>query len=429
MTGREWKIGVAGLGSVGAALVKVLAERPAFAPGGERVRVTGVSARDKSKDRGVDLSNFAWFDDPVALAASDDIDVFVELIGGVEGAAKAAVDAAILAGKPVVTANKALIACHGHALARLAESKSVGLYYEAAVMGGVPAVKLVREGLLGEGVTRIAGILNGTCNFILSEMERTERSFAEVLAEAQRLGYAEADPTTDVGGFDAGHKIGILAALAFGGAPNMAAAEIDGIERVALLDIRLARDLGYRIKLIASAVKGEGGASVRVNPALVPLDHPLARAGGALNALFVSGERIGEIYLQGPGAGGAPTAAAVLADLCDLMAGGRRPVFGAPAHTLQPLAPADRSSQLGKAFIRIMVRDEPGAIAAVSEALAKAGVSIDSFLQRSVQDTGHVPIVLITHAASDGAITDALEHIAALSTVVEPPRMIRVAAI
>ena len=426
---REWKIGIAGLGSVGAALVKALAERPGFAPGGDTVRLIGVSARDKSRDRGVDLSHLAWIDDPVELASSADIDVFIELIGGSEGPARMAVEAALKAGKPVVTANKALIACHGGALSQLAEEKGVGLHYEAAVMGGVPAVKLVREGLLGEEVTRIAGILNGTCNFILSEMEKTERSFAAVLAEAQRLGYAEADPTTDVGGFDAGHKIAILAALAFGGAPNMAAAEIDGIERVELLDIHLARDLGYRIKLIASAVKGKGGASVRVNPALVPLDHPLARAGGALNALFIGGERIGEIYLQGPGAGGAPTAAAVVADLCDLIAGARRPVFGAPAKDLRPLPPADRASQLGKAFIRIMVRDVPGTIAAVSEALAKAGVSIDSFLQRSVQDTGHVPIVLITHAASDGAITDALDHIAALSTVVEPPRMIRVAAI
>jgi homoserine dehydrogenase len=429
MSGREWKIGVAGLGSVGAALVKALADHPGFAPGGDTSRVTGVSARDKAKDRGTDLSSAAWFDDPVTLALSPEVDVFVELIGGSEGPARAAVEAALEAGKPVVTANKALIACHGHALARLAEEKGVGLYYEAAVMGGVPAVKLVREGLLGEGVTRVAGILNGTCNFILSEMERTERSFGEVLAEAQRLGYAEADPTTDVGGFDAGHKIAILAALAFGGAPNMAAAEIDGIARVELLDIRLARDLGYRIKLIALAVQGAGGADVRVNPALVPLDHPLARAGGALNALFIGGERIGELYLQGPGAGGAPTAAAVVADLCDLAAGSRRPVFGAPARTLAPLAAVDRSRQLGKAFIRIMVRDVPGTIAAVSEALAKAGVSIDSFLQRSVQDTGHVPIVLITHAASDGAIKDALDHIAALSTVVEPPRMIRVAAI
>ena len=429
MSGREWKIGVAGLGSVGAALVKALKERPAFAPGGDSVRVGGVSARDKAKDRGLDHSGLAWFDNPVALATSPDIDVFVELIGGSEGPARAAVEAALNAGKPVVTANKALIACHGEGLARLAEDKGVGLYYEAAVMGGVPAVKLLREGLLGEAVTRIAGILNGTCNFILSEMESTERSFGEVLSEAQRLGYAEADPTTDVGGFDAGHKIAILAALAFGGAPNMAAAQIDGIERVELLDIRLARDLGYRIKLIASAVKGPGGASVRVNPALVPLDHPLARAGGALNALFIGGERIGEIYLQGPGAGGAPTAAAVVADLSDLISGARRPVFGAPAKNLQPLAPADQASRLGKAFIRIMVRDVPGTIAAVSEALAKAGVSIDSFLQRSVQDTGHVPIVLITHAASDGAIEDAIDHIAALSTVVEPPRMIRVAAI
>ncbi len=426
---REWRIGVAGLGSVGASLVKALAARPDFAPGGDTVRIVAVSARDERRDRNVDLKSYQWFDDPVALASAPDVDVLVELIGGAEGPARSAVEAALKAGKPVVTANKALMATHGHALARMAEDKGVGLHFEAAVMGGVPAVKLVREGLLGEQIASIDGILNGTCNFILSEMESTERSFGEVLAEAQRLGYAEADPTTDVGGFDAGHKIAILAALAFGGTPNIAAAEIEGIAGVELLDIRLARDLGYRIKLIASAVGGETGASVRVNPALVPLNHPLAQAGGALNALFIGGGRIGQIYLQGPGAGGEPTAAAVVADLCDLMTGAKRPVFGRPAATLSPLPALDRGSQRGKAFVRVMVRDVPGTIAAVSEALAKAGVSIDSFLQRSVQDTGHVPIVLITHAASDGAIRDALDHIAALSTVVEPPRMIRVAAI
>ena len=425
---KPWRIGVAGLGVVGGSLVKFLAEQPDFAPAGARAVVTGVCARSR-KDRGLDLSGATWFDDPVALAKSGEIDLFVELVGGSEGVAKAAVEAALEHGKPVVTANKALLAAHGQALARLAESNGVPLLYEASVMGGVPAVKMLREGLSGEDVTSVAGILNGTCNFILSEMERTERGFAEVLAEAQKLGYAEADPTTDVGGFDAAHKIAILAALAFGGAPHLDIVEIEGIDKVDLIDIRLARDLGYRIKLIASAERDGESARLRVNPALVPLAHPLAQAGGALNALFIEGRRIGRIYMQGPGAGGPATAAAVAADIADAMARPHRPVFQAAAESLNKPGGAGPGDHRDKAFLRLMVKDRPGVIAAVSEALAKADVSIDSFLQKPVEDTGHVPIVLITHPASTAALDDAVRHIAALEAIVEAPRRIRVARI
>ncbi|HEX7885655.1 MAG TPA: homoserine dehydrogenase, partial [Phenylobacterium sp.] len=255
MSGPVWNIGVAGLGTVGAGLLTYLAQNPSFAPAGHRAVVSAVSARSRSRPRPCDISELAWFDDPVALASSPDIDLFVELIGGSDGPAKAAVEAALKAGKPVVTANKALIAEHGAELAALAEEVGKPLLFEAAVMGGVPAVKIVRESLVGNEIHSIAGILNGTCNYILTEMEATGRAFADVLAEAQRLGYAEADPTMDVGGFDAAHKISILAALAFGCAPNFAAAEIEGIEQVDLLDIRMARDLGYRIKLVASAAR------------------------------------------------------------------------------------------------------------------------------------------------------------------------------
>ena len=427
--GKTWRIGVAGLGTVGAGLLKFLAERPAFAPAPARVVVAGVSARSRSRPRPVDISQIAWFDDPAALAVSPDIDLFVELIGGSDGVAKLAVEAALKAGKPVVTANKALLAEHGLELAQLAEATGAPLVFEAAVMGGAPAVKMLREGLVGDDVDAVAGILNGTCNFILTEMERSGRAFGEVLAEAQRLGYAEADPTMDVGGFDAAHKISLLAALAFGGAPNFAAAEVEGIEAVELVDIRLARELGYRIKLIASARREEGGASVRVHPALVPLDHPLAQAGGSLNALFIEGRRIGRLFLQGPGAGAGPTAAAVAADIADVVAGARRPVFQRPAAGLSLLASIDPHHRAGKAFVRILVRDRPGVIAAVSEALAKAGVSIDSFLQRPVEDTGLVPIVLTTQPASEDAVRDAVDHIEALDAVVERPHMIRIAQI
>ena len=425
----EWGIGIAGLGNVGGGLINTLSERPDFAPAGARAKVVGVSARSRSRPRPFDISNLAWFDDPVALATAPEVDLFVELIGGSDGPAKAAVEAALKAGKPVVTANKALIAEHGLELAKLAESTGAALVFEAAVMGGTPAVKMLREGLVAEEVDSLAGILNGTCNYILTTMEASGRSFADVLAEAQRLGYAEADPTMDVGGFDAAHKISILAALAFGAAPNFAAADIEGIDQVELIDIRLAHDLGYRIKLIASAMREEGGASVRVHPMLCPLDHPLAQAGGALNGLFIEGRRIGRIYLQGPGAGAGPTAAAVAADIADVMADATRPVFQRPATSLAPLRAVDPGHRVGKAYVRILVRDRPGVIAAVSEALAKAGVSIDSILQRPVDDTGQVPIVLTTQPASEAAVADALDHIAALDAVVERPRMFRIARI
>ena len=429
MTSRTWRIGVAGLGTVGAGLLDFLSDRPEFAPAAGRAVITGVSARSRSRPRPFDISNLPWFDDPVALAMSPEIDIFVELIGGSDGPAKAAVEAALNAGKPVVTANKALIAEHGAELAVLAEAKGVPLAFEAAVMGGVPAVKMVREALVGDDIRSIAGILNGTCNYILTEMEAGGRAFADVLADAQRLGYAEADPTMDVGGFDAAHKITILAALAFGCAPTYAAAEIEGIEQVDLLDIRMARDLGYRIKLVASADRSADGVLVRVHPSLTPLNHPLAQAGGALNALFIEGARTGRIFVQGPGAGAGPTAAAVAADIADVMAGGVRPVFQAPAGSLRPFQPVDPSRSLSRAYLRFLVKDEPGVIAAVSETLAEAGVSIESFLQKPVENAEGVPIVLTTHEAAESVLAAAIEQIAGLPAVLDRPRMLRIARI
>lgn len=426
---KSWRIGVAGLGTVGAGLLTFLAEHPDFAPAGGRATVTGVSARSRSRPRPFDISGLPWFDDPVALAQSAEVDLFVELIGGSDGPAKAAVEAALSAGKPVVTANKALIAEHGAELAALAESRGVPLLFEAAVMGGVPAVKMVREALVGDEIKSVAGILNGTCNYILTEMEATGRSFAEVLGEAQRLGYAEADPTMDVGGFDAAHKITILAALAFGCAPNFGAAEIEGIDQVDLLDIRMARDLGYRIKLVASAERSADGVLVRVHPSLAPLNHPLAQAGGALNALFIEGSRIGRIFLQGPGAGSGPTAAAVAADIADVMTGALRPVFQGPAGSLKPFEPIDPSRMTGRAYLRFLVKDEPGVIAAVSETLAEAGVSIESFLQKPTEGAEGVPIVLTTHAVAESALSAAVERIAGLPAVLDRPHLLRIARI
>ena len=426
---KTWRIGVAGLGTVGAGLLNFLSERPDFAPAGGRAAVTGVSARSKSRQRPVDISNVPWFDDAAQLAASPDNDIFVELIGGSDGPAKVAVETALKAGKSVVTANKALIAEHGAELAALAEEKGVPLLFEAAVMGGTPAVKMLREAMVGDEVQSLAGILNGTCNYILTEMEASGRPFADVLADAQRLGYAEADPTMDVGGFDAAHKISILAALAFGCAPNYAAAEIEGIDAIDILDIRMAKDLGYRIKLVASADRSPDGVLVRVHPSLAPLNHPLAQAGGALNALFIEGTRIGRIYIQGPGAGAGPTAAAVAADIADVMTGARRPVFQAPASSLSPFTPVDPRRSVSRAYMRLLVRDEPGVIAAVSETLAEAGVSIESFLQKPVADAGGVPIVLTTHAVAESVLIAAVDKIAGLPAVIDRPRLLRIARI
>ena len=429
MANKTWRVGVAGLGTVGGGLIKFLQEKPGFAPAGGKAVVTGVSARNRSRKRDFDISGYTWFDDPVALASSPEIDLFVELVGGSDGPAKAAVEAALNHGKPVVTANKALIAEHGQELAALAEAKGVPLLFEAAVMGGVPAVKMVREALVGEALVSIAGILNGTCNYILTEMEKTGRSFADVLAEAQRLGYAESDPTMDIGGFDAGHKITILAALAFDCAPNYAEAEIEGIEQVELADIRLAHDLGYRIKLVASAETIDGGVSVRVHPALAPLDHPLAQANGALNALFIEGRRIGRIFVQGPGAGAGPTAAAVAADIADVMAGAVRPVFQSAAQSLK-IAPQVQGEQRQiRAYLRLLVQDVPGVIAAISETLAEENVSIDSFLQKPSHDAGSVPIVLTTHATPEPVLLRAIQRIGALPHMLAPPRMIRIARV
>jgi homoserine dehydrogenase len=424
---KTWRIGVAGLGTVGGGLLSFLDADPDFAPAVGRAVVTGISARSRSRSRPVDISAMQWFDDPVALAKSPDNDIFVELIGGSDGPAKAAVEAALAMGKPVVTANKALIASHGAQLAALAEAKGVPLLFEAAVMGGTPAVKMLREALVGEEVISVAGILNGTCNYILTEMETKGSAFADVLAEAQRLGYAEADPTTDVGGFDAAHKITILAALAFGCAPDFASAEIEGVDQVDLDDIKLAHDLGYRIRLVASAVREGQGVAVRVHPALAPFGHPLAETRGALNALFIEGRRIGRIFLQGPGAGAGPTAAAVAADIADVMTASRRPVFQSAASGLKFAPVIDPANRISRVFIRLLVRDQPGVIAAVSETLAEAGVSIDGFLQKSAQSDGGVPIVMTTHATAESVVFEALERIAGLSSMLQPPKLLRIA--
>ena len=430
---RPFRVAVAGLGTVGAGVVRLLDGNAALvaARAGRPVTVVAVSARDRARDRGLRLDGVAWFDDPLALATAPGVDVVVEAIGGAEGPARALVEACLAAGRPVVTANKALLAVHGAALSRAAEATGTALAFEAAVAGGIPAIKALREGLAGNRIDRVAGILNGTCNYILTTMAEEGREFAQVLADAQRLGYAEADPAFDVDGVDAAHKLSILAALAFGRAVAFGAVHVEGIRSVSALDIAFARELGYRIKLLGIARRTEDGIEARVHPCMVPLSDPIARVDGVFNAVVAEGDQVGRVMLQGRGAGGGPTASAVAADLVDLARGRVTPVWGVPDAELEGggLPAADvppMSSHTGAYYLRLMVVDRPGVIADVAAALRDAGVSMESMLQRGRAPGEAVPVVLTTHLTRESAMRGAVERIAGLPAVTEAPVTIRI---
>ena len=412
------RVGIAGLGTVGGGVLKLFAQDNARLT--DKLQLVAVSARDRGRTRGADVSAYRWFDDAVDMAAQPDIDVVVELIGGGEGVARRTVETALRRGAHVVTANKALLALHGAALAQMAEASGARLLFEAAVGGGVPMVKALRESLAGSRASAVAGILNGTCNYILTEMETSGRSFAEVLAEAQRMGYAEADPSMDVGGFDAAHKLAILSAIAFGARPDFEHVRVEGVERVSLTDIRLASKLGYRIKLIAKGALTESGVEMHVRPALLALDHPLANVDGSLNALVVDAEPAGRLTFIGRGAGEGPTAASVASDLIDLGEGRAGHAFGRP---LAQLAAAPRASpaERGRYYMRLLVRDRPGVVAAISDRLAHEQISIESFLQMPVHEGPDVPIVLTTQPCARGAVEIAVAAIEALEVTAEPP--------
>jgi len=423
MSAVKLRVGVAGLGTVGAGLLKLFAE-----PGGrlnERMMLTAISARDRNKPRGVKIAAYRWVDDPAALAADPEIDVVVELMGGAEGAARRTVETALARGAHVVTANKALMAIHGAQLAETAERTGARLLFEAAVGGGVPMIKALKESLAGCSASAVAGILNGTCNYILTEMETTGRGFADVLADAQRMGYAEADPTTDVGGFDAAHKLTLLSAIAFGARPDYEHVRIQGIERVSLTDIRFAGKLGYRIKLIAKAALTAQGVDMHVRPALLAFDHPLANIGGSLNALVVDADPVGQLTFIGRGAGEGPTAASVMADLLDIAEGRGGAAFGRP---LSQLAAAPRAAPVerGRFYMRFLVKDRPGVVAAISDRLAHEDISIESFLQMPPPEGNAVPIVLTTQACARPAIDASVAAIEALDVVTEAPYVLPV---
>ncbi len=422
------RVGLAGLGTVGAGVLALLAANAdvVTARAGRRIAVTAVSARTRDRDRGVSLAGLRWHDDPVALAADPDVDVVVELIGGADGPARALVEAALAARRPVVTANKAMLAVHGAELARAAEAAGVALAFEAAVAGGIPVIKAVREGLAGNRISRISGILNGTCNYILTRMRAEGRDFAEILGDAQRLGYAEADPSFDIDGIDAAHKLAILAALAFGRPVAFGAVHIEGIRGISALDIGFAGELGYRIKLLGLAHATSDGISARVYPALLAEDAPLARVDGVYNAVVTEGDFVGRLMLEGRGAGAGPTASAVVADLIDLARGRATPVWGAAAGALSDAPSVPIAAHVGCYYLRLMVVDRPGVIADVAAVLRDHGVSLESMLQRGRAPGETVAVVLVTHETRESAMRAALDRIGALDAVLEPPTMLRI---
>jgi homoserine dehydrogenase len=423
------KIAIAGLGTVGGGVIKALATRQAMlaAQAGRGLEVSAVSARDAKKKRDFPVANFIA--DPVALASSD-ADVVVELIGGDEGIARKLVEAALENGKHVVTANKALLAKHGKRLAEMAEAKGLQLKFEAAVAGGIPIVTTLREALIAHGVDAVKGILNGTCNYILTEMEVTGRGFADVLKEAQAKGYAEADPTLDIGGGDTAHKLALLASLAFGTAPDLANMTIEGIEHITAADISFASEFGFRIKLLGVARQtydknGVGsGIDQRVHPAMVRARTPLANVDGAANGVVVDASAAGSFFFSGRGAGEAPTASAVVSDIVEIARGSFGPVFGRPASSLKALTPADPGATQSPWYLRFEVLDVPGVLAEIAGHLSKASVSIESMIQRGRAPSESVSIVMITHEATQHAVEGALKAIAASDKVKARPCMI-----
>ncbi len=433
------RLGVAGLGIVGCGLLRLMethASRLAETAG-RPIVVAGVSARTRDKARGVKLDGLPWFTDPVALAADRSIDVLVELIGGEDGAAKEAVQAALAAGKSVITANKALLARHGADLARLAEEKGVALNFEAAVAGGIPVIKTLRESLANNRIRRVYGILNGTCNYILTKMQDEHRAFADVLKEAQVKGYAESDPTFDIGGFDTAHKLALLTSLAFGTRVAFDQIDVEGIEGITQADIEAAEDLGYRIKLLGVALQTESGIEQRVHPAMVPQHSAIAEVSGVTNAVAIDGDSVGTLLLVGPGAGAAPTASAVMGDILDIARGAASYPFRVPAARLRPYTRATLGRHHGAYYVRLAVYDRPGTMAGIAGRMGERQVSLESIVQRRPrgaqiginargQPGAPTPVILITHETTEEAIRAALDAIHRDGHVAEVPQMIRI---
>jgi homoserine dehydrogenase len=432
------KVGLAGLGTVGMAVVDLLdrGRDKLAARCGRAIEVVAVSARSRGKKRGIDLKKFRWFADPAKLAADPAIDVVVEVIGGEGDPAKRVIEIALAASKPVVTANKALLARHGYRLAVLAERHHVALNFEASVAGGIPIVKTLREGLNGSSFTRIYGILNGTCNYILSRMEQDRLAFDECLRDAQRLGYAEADPSFDVEGHDTAQKLAILSSLAFGTRIDPAAIYVEGISSITLADLDAAAELGYRVKLLGVAVKTDAGIEQRVHPTMVPRASAIAQVMGVTNAVTVDADGLAPITLVGPGAGGAATASAIVSDLADIARGVRTPPFGRPATRMTAVRKAPMQRHEGGYYIRLLARDRPGSAATIARRLAQQQISLESIVQRheisglATDQRGRsgepVPVILITYATTEDAVRKALAAVRRDRVISGQPQVIRI---
>jgi homoserine dehydrogenase len=420
------RLGLAGLGTVGIGVVKIVQRHAGLiaARAGRAVQITAVSARDRTRTRDADLSAYAWESDPAALARRDDIDVFIEVMGGADGPAKQATEAAIAAGKDVVSANKALLAHHGQALAEAAEAKGHVIRFEAAVAGGIPAVKALTEGLAGNRIRRVMGVMNGSCNYILTRMESAGLPYEVVFEEARALGYLEADPDLDVGGIDAGHKLSLLAAIAFGTRVSFDAVELEGIGKISIEDIRHAADLGFRIKLLGVAQVTGRGLEQRMTPCLVPADSPLGQLQGGTNMVVLEGDAAGQIVLRGAGAGEGPTASAVMADVIDIARGSRLSTFGQPAHTLARPMPAAAATPAPH-YLRMTLLDKPGALAKIATALGDAGISIDRMRQYGHLGA-HAPVLIVTHKAAPQDIAHAISRFATTGVLVGEPVAIRI---
>jgi homoserine dehydrogenase len=432
------KVGLAGLGTVGSAVVHLVHQgREQFiARCGRPIEIVAVSARARGKKRGFDLKKFRFFSDPVAMARDPSIDVMVEVIGGAGDPAKRIVEAALGAGKPVVTANKALLAAHGQKLAALAERRQVALNFEASVAGGIPIVKTLREGLSGASFTRIYGILNGTCNYMLTRMGEERLAYADCLRDAQALGYAEADPSFDVEGHDTAQKLAILASLAFGTKIDPRAIYVEGISSITLADLDAASELGYRVKLLGVAVKTEAGIEQRVHPTMVPKESAIAQVMGVTNAVTMDAEGLAPITLVGPGAGGAATASAIVADLADIARGVRTPPFGRPVERMTAIRKAPMQRHEGGYYIRLLARDRPGTAATIARRLAQQNISLESIVQRHPPGSRGaaapgrsgeaVPVIMITYATSEDAVRKALAAVRRDKVVSGRPQVIRI---
>lgn len=423
------RLGIAGLGTVGAGVVQIVQRHGDMLAtrAGRPITISAICARDRNLDRGVRLSQYAWEDDPVALAERDDVDVFVELIGGADGPARLACTAAIAAGKDVVTANKAMLALHGHDLALNAEASGRVIRFEAAVAGGIPVVKTLTEGLAANQISRIMGVMNGTCNFILTKMEAENLGYDAVFAQAADLGYLEADPTLDVGGIDAGHKLALLAAIAFGTQVDFDGVALEGIQKIKIEDIEQAADMGFRIKLLGVAQMSGRGLEQRMSPCLVPANSPLGQLENTTNMVVIEGDSVGQIVLRGAGAGRGPTASAVMADIIDIARGTRLSTFGQPAASLTKPKRA-QSAVPAPYYLRMALQDKPGSLAKIATVLAEAGVSIDRMRQYG-HDQLTAPVLIVTHKTSPTALKDAIAAMAGTGVLDGDPVAIRIEAV